>query len=180
MTTFFTADTHYNHGSIIKHCNRPFSDVDDMNANLIAYWNITVGRKDTVYVLGDFGFATRDGWDLEEVFKLLKGHKHLIVGNHDEKNPKVLKLPWESMSPLATIRDNGMRAVACHYPLETWKNASGGHLMLHGHSHGTLKRYLPHRFDVGVDVLGFRPVAFERIWASAQLQRFQPTDHHGD
>lgn len=33
--TFFTSDTHFNHANIIRFCNRPFKDVNQMNEVLI-------------------------------------------------------------------------------------------------------------------------------------------------
>mgnify|MGYP000882271827 CR=1 FL=1 len=108
-------------------------------------------------------------------------HKHLIAGNHDHQNAKVLRLSWESVKDLATVRENGMVAVVCHYPLETWNRAHSGALMLHGHSHGSLKRIAPHRFDVGVDALGASgPIKFEDLYEAASRQKFAPADHHGD
>jgi len=32
---FFTADLHFGHENIIKHCNRPFKSADEMDAMLI-------------------------------------------------------------------------------------------------------------------------------------------------
>ena len=42
MKTFFTSDTHFYHSNIIKYCNRPFADAQDMNETLIANWNNVV------------------------------------------------------------------------------------------------------------------------------------------
>lgn len=33
---FFTADTHFNHANMLKFCNRPFADVEEMNETIIA------------------------------------------------------------------------------------------------------------------------------------------------
>ena len=56
--TFFTSDTHFNHANIIKFCNRPFKDVEQMNETLIANWNRTVGIDDTVFHLDDYNISS--------------------------------------------------------------------------------------------------------------------------
>ena len=48
MTWFFTADLHFDHPEIIKHCNRPFKAVLEMNIALIENWNNRVRKNDTV------------------------------------------------------------------------------------------------------------------------------------
>jgi calcineurin-like phosphoesterase family protein len=159
-----------------------------MNAGLIRLWNANVKPSDTIYHLGDFGFPAMrveghigpSDWELYEIFKQLNGHKRLVVGNHDMKNRQVLKLPWESMDQLLVVKENGVRAVLCHYPLETWASAHRGYLMLHGHSHGSLKRVIPHRFDVGVDVFKSGPIALKDLAITASEQGYEPQDHHGE
>ena len=34
-TFFFTADEHYGHTNIIKYCDRPFTSVEEMDAEII-------------------------------------------------------------------------------------------------------------------------------------------------
>ena len=48
---FFTSDHHFGHANIIKFCNRPFKDVQEMNETLIERWNKKVKPKDHVYHL---------------------------------------------------------------------------------------------------------------------------------
>lgn len=184
MTTFFWSDTHFNHEGIAVFCphTRKYKTVERMNEWLIELWNKKVGKRDRIYLLGDLGFnASYEGTTpLEEIFQRLNGVKILVRGNHDEKNKRVLLLPWADEFDLVTVKDNGMRAVCCHYPLETWNHAHDGYLMLHGHSHGSLKRVIPHRFDVGVDAEGFLgPLTFEELWERGKEQTFKPADHHG-
>ena len=50
---YFIADTHFNHANIIKYCNRPFKNTDEMNKYIIRKWNSVVKERDTVYHLGD-------------------------------------------------------------------------------------------------------------------------------
>ena len=183
MATYFWADTHFNHQGIIKYTSRAYRDIKEMNAKLIELWNSKVTKEgDNVWLLGDFGFHHSEGEDLFQIFWKLRGRKHLIIGNHDEKNPQTLRLPWEKVERLFTFKESRKRAELCHYPMETWKGCHQGALMLHGHSHGTLKRQLPHRFDVGVDTpIGQQgPILFDDLVAISLKQKFLPTDAHGD
>ena len=59
---WFTADTHIGHRNIIKYCQRPFSDVEDMNKTLISNWNKVVGINDYVFHLGDFSVGGAAEW----------------------------------------------------------------------------------------------------------------------
>ena len=81
MKIFVTADTHFNHENIIKYCNRPFKDVNEMNEVIINNWNSVVSKDDIIYHIGDYGFGTKD--ELKEIFDKLNGKKYLIMGNHD-------------------------------------------------------------------------------------------------
>ena len=58
---FYTADLHLGHANIIKYCNRPFKDVDQMNETLIRNWNSRVKPEDTVIHNGDFCFKNTPG-----------------------------------------------------------------------------------------------------------------------
>ena len=54
---FLIGDLHFGHRNIIKYCNRPFKDVEDMTEKLIKNWNSVVGKNDIVYVDGDFALC---------------------------------------------------------------------------------------------------------------------------
>ena len=78
--TFFTADLHFGHASIIRYCRRPFASVDEMNAALVSNWNGAVRAADEVYIVGDMFFRCEN---VESILSKLKGRKHLVLGNHD-------------------------------------------------------------------------------------------------
>ena len=77
---FFSADLHFGHANIIRHCARPFASVEEMDADLLANWRRRVRADDTVYIVGDLMFYCKDP---ESYLWQLPGKKHLIVGNHD-------------------------------------------------------------------------------------------------
>lgn len=53
---YFIADMHFNHENIIRYCNRPFENSNEMNEYIIK-WNSVVTENDIVYHLGDVGFG---------------------------------------------------------------------------------------------------------------------------
>ncbi len=177
---WFTSDLHFNHRRIIELCGRPFTSVEDMNDSLIRRWNAIITEyTDVVYVLGDFAFHYKDAQPIDEIFHQLNGEKHLVVGNHDEQNSKVLRLPWKSMSQIAHVRYGEARFFACHFPMESWWHMERGVIHVHGHCHGSLQRRVPHRFDVGVDASPFYlPHRATALIDAASRQEFNPTDHH--
>lgn len=163
MTTHFTADTHFGHTNIIKLCQRPFMDVDEMNETLVAKWNHQVHPTDTVWHLGDF--AHRCEWgEMKAIFDRLNGEKHLVVGNHDHE---ARGLPWASVNQMLDLEIEGTHLVLCHYPLLEWDRQFQGALHLHGHTHGQLDELNAHlresRMDIGVDSWCHEPVSITEI-----------------
>ncbi|WP_338664305.1 metallophosphoesterase [Pararoseomonas sp. SCSIO 73927] len=158
MRSWFTADTHFGHGSLRALMRRPFESTAAMDAALAAAWNAAVAPEDEVWHLGDFAVGHRDPAGL---LASLHGTKHLVWGNNDP--PAVRALPgWASAGAMAEIEREGRALVLCHYALRHWNGQRKGAWNLHGHSHGTLKP-LPRQFDVGVDPRGYRPVRLDEL-----------------
>lgn len=80
---FYTSDLHFGHKNVMLFDHRPFADVEEMDAFIIKVWNSRVQPEDMVYILGDFCHKSEKTPDW--YLKRLKGHKTLIVGNHDGK-----------------------------------------------------------------------------------------------
>jgi calcineurin-like phosphoesterase family protein len=152
---FFTADEHFHHVSILRHCDRPFPNVEEMNEEIIRRFNARVGKGDVTVHCGDFCWRSEE--HAKEIIRRLHGSHIFLKGNHDrwlKKNKHIEKI-WHR-----TI--NGTRIVACHYAMRTWHQSHRGSLHVHGHSHGTLPRY-GRSMDVGVDTNDFYPYSFEEI-----------------
>lgn len=178
MTIWFTSDTHFSHYAILKHCNRPFRNIREMNDCMITNWNERVKSKDLVYHLGDFGFGSPKY--LASIIKQLKGKLYFIRGNHDKAIKKeVLECPnfyylgnyLDLIIPNPKIK-NKQLIVLCHYPFETWNRKLYGSLNIHGHCHGTLKRITPNRLDAGVDCHNFAPINLEECAKLLKLREY--------
>lgn len=132
---YYTSDLHLGHANVIRHCDRPFANANEMDAALINNWNAKVHRNDTVYIVGDFLFRAK--CPAEEYLSVLKGKKHLIIGNHDKYWMKKVDLSvwFESVSPMLFVQDSGQTATLCHYPMMSWPDMSKGGFMVYGHIH---------------------------------------------
>jgi len=85
MTIYFTADLHLHHEIIIRYCHRnpPFSDIYDMDRELVRNWNSVIKPFDQVYHLGDFCF-TRDSNVYGREMHSVHGKTVFLRGNHDQ------------------------------------------------------------------------------------------------
>jgi len=173
--TLFTADLHAFHAGIIPMCQRPFSNVDDMNEALRDSWNAVARPDDVVWVVGDFAHRVADARRLRTFFDSLNGEKHLVIGNHDSKD--TVRLPWKSAVHVAEIAAEGQRIFLSHYAHRVWPGQRRGTWMLYGHSHGRLAGN-SQSLDVGVDCWGFCPVSAPQI--RERLAELPPPEAEGD
>lgn len=96
---WFTSDTHFGHKNVLKHCPerlKAFGIPEDVTDEekvrlhdeyLIQLWNGTIGRKDIVYIIGDFSFYNVE--KTRKILSRLNGSKFLIIGNHDKSSVKL-------------------------------------------------------------------------------------------
>lgn len=167
MSIFFSSDHHFFHSNIIKYCNRPFSDVDCMNADMICRWNATVGKDDSVIYCGDLsaGLGKREE-NLREVIRSLNGRKFLVRGNHDHQSDD-----WYEASGFEKVFERlelgGVLII--HYPLMTAQDF-GVNLdelgeiehVVHGHTHHAGSPNHENHFNVAVDRNDFFPVDYRK------------------
>ena len=166
MDTFYTSDTHFNHGppymrnSIIDYCNRPFHNIHHMNLVMETNWNETVKPGDLVVHLGDFGLGSYE--HMKDILARLNGYKILVKGNHDRKTlTKLIQMGftkvYKTHYTIKILQDPPL--VISHRPALQLKK---GYVNLCGHVHNN---WLVKDFsiNVGVDVHGFRPVSSKDI-----------------
>jgi calcineurin-like phosphoesterase family protein len=88
-------------------------------------WHNLVGKRDTVYVLGDACFTM----DTIDHFSTLLGKKFLIRGNHDQLNTSVYLKHFEEVYGLLKYKEFWLSHAPIH-PEEL-----RGKINLHGHVH---------------------------------------------
>jgi calcineurin-like phosphoesterase family protein len=170
MCLWFWGDTHFWHANIIKYCNRPFSNVDEMNSIIIRKFNERVKDGDLVFFLGDLGFKSGTGRGEGEPHKpqeiLTKLNCSNIIfcnGNHDTKGRNGFKTPIKSI----VIEYGGSFMNLTHNPEHANFNYPIN-LVGHVHEKWFCKRlFNKGKFtdciNVGVDVWNFYPVSWDEI-----------------
>lgn len=133
----YISDLHFGHKGVIQFDHRPFRDVNEMDRTLIQLWNSRVRPEDHVHIVGDF--ACQNEREEQWYLRQLKGYKHLIVGNHDDRllNNAVAMSYFESVDNLTCMEDNGRQVVICHYPLADWGGGKQGAYLVYGHIHSS-------------------------------------------
>lgn len=158
MATWITSDLHFSHANIQKFCPATrghYEDVVDMNERMISEWNARVAPDDTVYILGDVAFCSAD--KAAEMVNRLNGVKHLIVGNHDEKNLKQsqFRACFASVQHYLRLVYEKRVVVMSHFPFLEWDQMHRGSLHFFGHVHGNKTGQESFRcMDVGMDATG--------------------------
>lgn len=178
--TFFTSDTHFGHANIIRFCNRPFKNVEEMDEALIENWNLVVSEDDTVFHLGDFAFGGSSVW--KEIIPRLKGHINLIIGNHDRKNLRQGYMSFFDMVvPQLQIEIEGNPIYLNHYPFLCYGGSYRGVWQLFGHVHSgpnaegldisRLEALFPTQYDVGVDNNDYAPISYKEVKGKIEFQK---------
>jgi len=188
---YFTADNHFCHFSIIKHCNRPFNDIRTMNNKMIHNWNNVVNKNDEIYILGDFMYRG-SAREANEILSRLNGKKYLIKGNHE----KYLEEQYFNYKAYEWVKDyyvlnaEGLKIILFHYPILQWDGSHHGSIYLYGHIHNGYKKYPefgqkikllgPRAINVGVDVNNFYPVSIYEIKERVLSKEVNSDENKGD
>ena len=172
---FLYSDPHFGHQNIIKYANRPFTDANEMNRELVKRYNEVVQKHHTVLWMGDCTF--RWGEQFHIIMKKLNGKKLLILGNHDKSKRQMLSYGFEAvMDGPVHWRE---KYILSHYPPRK-ANYMGersdvryydrrpaphpGEIVIHGHTHEKIQ-FDKNRIHVGVDAWDYYPVPLEKVLA---------------
>lgn len=163
---FYCSDQHFYHNNVIKFCDqngdryRPFDTIDDMHETIVSNHNSVVGKRDTVYFLGDLTFKRQGFKFLNE----MNGNKILILGNHDTFPLEEYKLYFSSIHSVLKKHN----CVLTHVPVHPSQVDSRWKLNIHGHLHSLFvlndkgeedEKY----YNVSMEVTGLTPVPFSLI-----------------
>ncbi len=171
----YTADLHFGHKNVIGFDHRPFADVDEMDHMLIEWWNDRVQPDDTVYIVGDV--CHRNERPAEWYLSQLKGHKILILGNHDDSiltNPKAMSY-LEDVDKMLDIQDENRRITLCHYPITEWRAYFKGSYHIYGHIHNRKDETFEfiktkeHALNAGCMINNYMPVSFNELVTNNEI-----------
>lgn len=182
---YLSADLHLFHARIIEYCQRPFTDVEHMNRELIARHNAVVRPEDETWQLGDFCFKERF---VPEILKQMNGTKYLVCGNHcppfvshKHKNHEAAKQRYLSYGFAGVYQEvhNFHGFKLAHLPYfdderhgqkytKYCPKDDGITFLLHGHQHRkpeTRIRIRERMIDVGVDGNNYYPISLDELKA---------------
>lgn len=165
---FLIGDCHFGHRNIIKYCNRPFKDVEDMTEKLIKNWNSVVGKNDIVYVNGDFALCGKQ--KIIEIGQRLNGRKRLILGNHDQASIETYRAAsFEFVYNHHIVLEDFF--IVSHAPLVgISENCPFANIFAHVHDDPTYKDCSCRSFCVSAERINYTPIWFEDIKALIKAQ----------
>lgn len=157
-TTWLISDTHFGHKNIIKYCDRPMSNFE----NIIRNWRILIGAEDRVLHLGDLAvwYGPDEDYWLSRVAELPGKIFMLNTGNHDKLKPKKYAEIGVTIIPEFIQEIKGQRVLFSHWPDES--RTSQWDINVHGHIHNnpldpklaaTGRRYK----NISIEMMEYRP-----------------------
>ena len=159
---YVVSDLHLTHANIIEYCDRPYSDVEEMNRQLVDNWNRTVSPDDTVVFLGDLTMGA-DHDEAVEWAERLNGSVVFVEGNHDELDAERAPFP---VVESCVISHGKYRFGCAHRPEDTPEDGEWG---LYGHHHNNFPRDYPfidgrnNRVNVSVELIGYAPLSLDAL-----------------
>lgn len=160
---WFISDTHFFHKNMLKFVDdegkpiRPWTDVDDMNWDMVERWNKVVKPGDKIYHLGDVTFDYSERFT--NLWSHLHGRKRLLVGNHDNVEQKRLWQGFEKIGMWRIFKEYNF--MCAHLPIgqEQFRKVD---YIVHGHIHQRPSPTKNH-ICVSVEQTDYTPVHLDEI-----------------
>jgi calcineurin-like phosphoesterase family protein len=149
MSVFFISDLHLGHENMA--IKRGFSCADEMNEHIIKCWNSRIGKRDTIYILGDVTMEKKRDYPL---LNILKGDKNVVLGNHDRRQDITEMLKY--VNSVAGMINYKSKIILTHCPIHPCELDYRFSHNIHGHVHENSledKRYI----NVSCEVVDYTP-----------------------
>ena len=166
MSVYFISDTHFGHKDIHKKFRTCFSSVQEHDEYIRDRILSTVGKRDTLYILGDV-VIHKDSIDyLRDLVNRIE-YVRIILGNHDNEkgrkgNPTVEELLTlggvASVQGAASYKDAWLTHIPIH-PSEFHRKV----INIHGHLHDDFiedNRYI----NVACESVNYTPVEYTKLF----------------
>lgn len=171
---WFSSDLHLWHSNIIKYCNRPFDDANQMTERLRELHNERVKPEDKWYHLGDLTMLRNKNTfqGIIDEMKKWNGHKRTILGNHDHLPLEVYTQIFEKIVGTGRWFDNYWWS---HFPIHP-SGMGNADACIHGHIHDSPSPdpvitkdentgrviYKPY-INLSVEATNYRPVHLDEV-----------------
>jgi len=136
---YYISDLHFGHKNIIAfdghNGSRGFDSVEERTEYIVNNWNNVIDKGDDVYILGDVSWTGAVA--TVSILERLEGHKHLILGNHDNKLNNTVLTHFKSVQDYKRVKDGEQYVNLSHYPLFAYEDQFRGGIHLYGHVHNT-------------------------------------------
>jgi calcineurin-like phosphoesterase family protein len=173
--TFFVADLHFGHKNCLSFDNRPYTDIETHDNDIISKWNKAVGIDDTVWILGDISWYGTT--KTVEIFNQLNGTKNLCIGNHDYKllrNREVRELFTEIVNYKEIRLPDGKGIVLSHYPIPCFNKHYYGWYHLYGHVHNSYEWHMMEHIKKQMEDLYSTPCNMYNVGVMISYMEYSP------
>jgi calcineurin-like phosphoesterase family protein len=172
---YMSSDSHFQHFNITKYCHRPFESRSQMDSALIANWNSVVPEDGIVVHCGDFMLPHKTSdKEYKKIWEKLN-FKTLVLcrGNHDRIDCGTYQYDNKTVIvvDIAMINVEGIKIMACHYPMTAYPADFQVFGHIHTLSDGTCygvdgdvnDRLRKTQYDVGADQNNYTPISYWQL-----------------
>jgi len=157
---YLCSDCHWYHENIIKYCNRPFKNAEEMNEVMFNNWQETISPEDKVIYLGDWVIGSDKKYAIAQVLHdELNGKKLFIQGNHDEQLHKHTTI--KTIKGTIEVKYKGLNILLCHEPI--WDFDHDLQVCGHIHNNEVNNQLKWNMFNAGMEMTNYTPVHIDDV-----------------